>query len=523
MDSKRSNQPLYVKLTFAQQDHDAYITWASELRGDEVVTPLQLPYLPGEVAIIVRALDSLQGETVPFDAAEQHVLHRHALWDADSGMVITHAHRVVGQQLYAALGAWGQERLLQTQNQSILERRIVSYVLRFPEQAVALAALPWEALESNDGPLLMAGHSEKPVWLERAVLTGRAIPELPTMAAKPPHLLALTPAFATDKPAFIAERQARRALWERLRQQGRLTYTELGPPLTIKQLNMYLAEPNYQVPTIVHYAGHGAYEEEGFLLFDNEALTGFAKLNAISLRQQFAGVPLMMLITCQSAMATQRGLLTGVAPTLSTATGAVVAMQLTVQAAPMVRFVELMYEGMVGRGVSVQQAVADARSMLYREEEERRSWFVPAIYIRSHQPQEIYVAAPPEPALPSPPLPPSPPPSQLLAGHAAPVQFGSLALAFVETSRGDWTIQLTNIGSVALSRISIDITSSPQLPIHPRQLGMTALGPQQSMATEKVRITPPAIPGTCRVQCSVIYYVGRKPTVIDEWVVFAFG
>jgi CHAT domain-containing protein len=103
-------------------------------------------------------------------------------------------------------------------------------------------------------------------------------------------------------------------------------------------------------------------------------------------------VRLVVIHACQSAMVDDDGgLLTGVAPALSIVTGAVVAMQLTVRIEAATRFAEVFYEELLGTGCSLQEAVARGRQVLFTEEPDSASWYVPTLYIRSREPQPVYL------------------------------------------------------------------------------------------------------------------------------------
>jgi hypothetical protein len=349
--------------------------------------------------LVIRALDVLQYPNYPtpatgteerhfaFSEQEQQLLDQLGLWQG--ARLATHAHRVVGQVLHAALGPDGQDALGAIRNAGIAQRQTANYVLRFPPDGIDLAVLPWELLwdgQKHQAVLIRGNTIDS---CERYVDIDMAIPS-PLAAGQRPHLLALAPHYQIPDALRQAERAARLTTWEQLAQAGRISYDEISP-LTMRTLNDYLRRAPTR-PDVIHYFGHGSYRDgTGYLLFD-DGRGGRDLVSAERLAAVLGDVRLVVIHACQSAMLDDAGgLLTGVAPALSIVTGAVVAMQLTVRTDAATRFAEVFYEELLGRGCSLQEAVARGRQVLFTETPDGASWYVPTLYIRSREPQPVYL------------------------------------------------------------------------------------------------------------------------------------
>jgi CHAT domain len=387
-----------VTLDFHIYGSSAQITWHSPLIGRRV-TPFTPPYAAEELPLVIHALDTLQHPNYPtpangneerhftFSAAEQQTLDRLGLWQRTR--LAPTAHRSVGQALYAALGADGQDALAAHRNFSIAERRTTSYVLRFPPDGIDLAVLPWELLwdrQKNQAVLIRGNTIDS---CERYVDIDMAIPP-PLAAGRRPHLLALAPHYQIPDAIRQDERAARLASWDKLKAAGQLSYDEISP-LTMRALNDELRKTPTR-PDVVHYFGHGIYRDgTGYLVFD-DGRGGRDLVSVERLAAVLGDVRLVVILACQSAMVDDAGgLLTGVAPALSIVTGAVVAMQLTVRTEAATRFAEVFYEELLGKGCSLQEAVARGRQVLFTEAHDGASWYVPTLYIRSREQEPVYL------------------------------------------------------------------------------------------------------------------------------------
>ncbi|NNJ13106.1 CHAT domain-containing protein [Chloroflexales bacterium ZM16-3] len=363
------DNPLLLTLDFINNGGQAIIRWYSEvLDGDN--TDFVPPYASSELPVVIKALDTLQ-RPQSFGGEEIAVLEHHGLWE--HGFVTQRAAHQVGSALYTALGHRGQAHIEQTIGHARLNRRSINYRLRFLPEGVELAALPWELLRSPRHFLLMRPDGRDSC--ERNILFGQPPP--PALAeGETPHVLVLLPHFAIDATIRAAQLQ----IFERLQSRGALTYEALSP-VTPDGLYQHLAATRRQ-PHIVHYAGHGVYfEQQGWLLFD-DLKGGKQRVSAEQFSTLVGTIHLAVIQACQSAMVSKGELLTGVAPALSYATDAVVAMQLHVRVDAAHRFAETLYEELLIRATSLRSAVARARRNLFGTEQEPVSWFVPALYLR---------------------------------------------------------------------------------------------------------------------------------------------
>jgi hypothetical protein len=383
-------EPLQTTLRFLPTPAGATISWESKAIRTASSSTFVLPYSSDHLPIVVKALDAIQYPDYPqdgpsFDAREQVILARHRLWA--NNRVVPDAHQLIGRQLYDALTSDpdGAQVLKTVRDAARLQGRALSYTLRFPDNALEIAALPWEMLwDQHQAVLLSLGHQEID-WCQRSIDVSAAFsPSLNRDVTKPLHILAISP--RTGIPSYIREeeRSARRKTWDILQSAGRMTWDELEP---VTALNLYERMRRAPRPDVIHFYGHGIYRDgKGYLFFDHPIYQD--KSEAIEVQRlavQFSGVHLIVLHACQSAMAGAAGLLTGIAPALSLVAEAVVAMQLTVRISAATRFLEVLYEE-IGAGQSLQAAVAEARRALFITEGIQTSWYVPTLYIREEHP-----------------------------------------------------------------------------------------------------------------------------------------
>jgi hypothetical protein len=407
--------PIQVTMDVELAADGSYIHWHAPILGHRR-TAFMAPYPPADLPTVIKALDAIQYPDHPtggpqFTAGEQATLASYGLWL--EGRVVLDAYHRAGMAIYDALGPEGRNALENVRAESIYQGLPVTYVLRFPRDGVPVAALPWEIMANQDGPILLSrgNHVDS---CERYMDIDRALPPL-LHAGRKPHLLAIAPIYGIPDDLYAREWQARHASWAALAQQDLITFDEppnqlppadsgvdastFGPtpsartPLTVRLLDDYLRHPpGGRAPDIVHYFGHGVYRNgEGYLLFDDEH-GGKDLVSTQRLATMLGDVRLVTILACQSAMIDETGgLLTGIAPALSIVTGAVVAMQLSVRVEAATRFAEVFYDELLLQRRSIQDAVAEARRTLYVEEDDGVSWGVPTLYIRSREQRPLYL------------------------------------------------------------------------------------------------------------------------------------
>jgi CHAT domain len=388
-------EPLVVTLRFEPTKTGAKISWESFM--GEFVSRFVLPYTTKQLPIVIKALDAAQHPDHPsygpqFSTEEQALLTRLNLWK--QGRVPNDVHQTVGRKLYDTLikDRQGELALTSVRENARNQGKPLSYVLRFPKEAIELASLPWESLRDNRQALLLSRGGREIDSCQRYLNMNEALsPPLPI--GQKLHILALSPQAGIPPEVRDEERAVRLKSWDALRAKGLLEYDELSPVTMIELDNRMRRGPQ---PDIIHYYGHGIYKDgSGYLLFDNPELPKQReRVSADRLSVQLGGIRLIMIHACQSAMIddpeNQGGLLTGIAPALSAVSEAVVAMQLTIRIRAAARFSEVFYEE-IARGRSLQAAVAEARRSVYTIEEDGASWYVPTLYIRTREQNPVYL------------------------------------------------------------------------------------------------------------------------------------
>lgn len=387
-----------VTLDFQVERDGARIIWRSPLIGREITT-FATPYDEVELPTVIRALDVVQHPNYPipnntaetkyfrFDDQERELLTALGLWKDDR--VATNAYQVVGSAIYMGLGASGQNILKTLRSASLAQQLTTSYALRFPRDAIGLAALPWEALWDDANNQAVFIHGSTIDSLERYIDVDMTIPP-PLPAGQQLHLLALVPSYGLPKEIRQAERAARLKTWDKLKAEGKIVYDEIAP-LTIASLNNYLLDAPTR-PDVVHYVGACIYRDgKGYLLFDDDQ-GGRELVSAERLAAMFGDVRLMVVHAYQSTTSNDTGgLLSGGAPALSAVLGPVVALQTRVPMPEATRFFQVFYDQLLGKSLALQDAVARGRQILFTEATGGAPWYAPTLYIRSHATEPLYL------------------------------------------------------------------------------------------------------------------------------------
>lgn len=397
---EQTKDPIRLTLRFRPEGEKARIQWDSPHTGssESVFLP---PYAGENLRVVIKALDSIQDARISFSPEEHEILKRYGLI-GESGFVREDANEIIGRKLYETLT---EDRaaflaIKGIANTAINEGRSIAYVLRFPEQAVELAALPWETLWDDRQALLLSRGGREVDSIERYLELARAIPPQPPEKKKL-HILALSPHFAIAEEERSKEQEERHPIWNDLKEKGLLDWDELSPVTAVSLADRLRRGPT---PDIIHYFGHGTYNNgKGSLLFDHHARPGNADpVDVHRLSAILGDMRLIVLQACQSAMVAdtaqqgkqvREGLFTGIAPALSVISQAVVAMQLKMPVTSAIQFQRVFYEE-IGRGRSLQSAVADARRTLYVIENEGASWHIPTLYIRSREQEPVFLVRP---------------------------------------------------------------------------------------------------------------------------------
>ncbi len=233
--------PLQVTLEFepTADRSGARIAWKSWI-GGETTSQFTIPYPLAELPLVIKALDAAQHPDHPtggpqFSAQEQAILDRHGLWK--NGRVLADAHRAVGKRIYAALidDRKGEIALSTARNSALNERSPISYVLRFPEDAVELASLPWEGMRDTRSALLLARGAREIDSCQRYLNMDVGISK-PLPAGKKLHILALSPQAGIPESVRGEERDTRLKSWDALKAKGLIDYDELTHEDSLRQL-----------------------------------------------------------------------------------------------------------------------------------------------------------------------------------------------------------------------------------------------------------------------------------------------
>jgi hypothetical protein len=392
--------PITVTLTFQTTTEGAELRWESHVLGVRT-SQFRTPFRGETLTVISRVLDVLQDPYYPtpytleqqrlfhFSPDEQQRLSELELWDS-AGYVRVDAPRRIGRALLGAVCAdpIGAQAFGTVRDHAVAVGRMLALCLRFAPDAVELASLPWELLwDESQTPLLLSQGSG--AICVRHLDLAQALP--PARAhGGPLRILALAPHAGIPSELRQIEREARMAIWQPLVAAGRAEVTELSPVTRSTLVQALRDNP----PDIVHYYGHGRYQNGvGALLLDGAELPE-AWTDAAALATLLGSVGLVVLHACQGAMANSGSLLSGVAPMLSAAgIPAVVAMQYSVRCEAALRMSSTIYKALA-EGRSVQEAVAHARQTMFVEEDDRMSWFVPVLYLRTRDIGPVYLRTP---------------------------------------------------------------------------------------------------------------------------------
>ncbi|MBX0331330.1 CHAT domain-containing protein, partial [Oscillochloris sp. ZM17-4] len=372
------------------------VRWESDTLGVRHST-FSPPYSAEDLPLVIKALDQLQQLSCGFSSAEVERLAALGI-PVCNGLIVDTAHQTVGRTLHRALTSDPAGAIaLQIAREMASSTGVpLSLRLRFPPNATALAALPWELLWGDEPtPLLLSRGQLAPCT--RHIDLSAAIP--PTRSITTPlRILPITPHAGIAAADRQAEQEARNKTWQPLIDQGDvIMLAEVSPATPRAIVDAIQAGPP---PDIIHYVGHGAYRNgQGYLILD-QPTGGWNPTPVSRLLPLFGGVCLVVLATCQGAMVgadpdqAQPSLLSGVAPALSAAgVPMVVGMQLTIRMAALNRATAVIYRALA-QGKSIQDAVSTARQALYVEEPDGASWYVPVVYIRSRETGPAYLIPP---------------------------------------------------------------------------------------------------------------------------------
>jgi tetratricopeptide (TPR) repeat protein len=267
--------------------------------------------------------------------------------------------------------------------------------LALHENAAALWRLPWEYLHDGDDFLALHGR----LLLSR---TPYGLGQLePPPAPLPLRLLVIisSPENAPDLDTEEEIGVIQEALDEAQR-EGRVEVHYLDDA-TLPAIGEALRRVN---PHVVHYTGHGVYDEDAersVLALERE--DGRARKAGIDelrpLLQDAAALRLVVLSGCQTARTSDvdafRGVATGM---LKTGVPSVVAMQFSILDQSGIAFAQALYAALA-EGAPPIEALRRTRLALWQfEEGPGYDWGIPALYLRAQGMRLVDTAAPPQPS-----------------------------------------------------------------------------------------------------------------------------
>ncbi|MBP1466138.1 CHAT domain-containing protein [Candidatus Chloroploca sp. M-50] len=395
-------EPVALRLIFLPRGAGATVRWEADIIG--VRQSRMVPPIPAsELALVLRALDVLQDPAYPyartamqerhfsFAPEERTRLETLGLWESNERVPLD-APRRIGRRLYTALTAdpAGREALESTRNHATATGVPLAIELCFPPDAVRLAALPWELLWDDGSAPLLLGRGEAGSLTRRLDLP-QALPPLRRRHG-PLRILAVSPEAGISTELRYVERAARNEALAPLVEKGQAIIEELEPADRTGLVRALEGEP----PDILHFYGHGRLRGGlGELLLDDT--NGPSWVPAEAFVALLGKVGLVALYACEGASVgggMGDPLLGGVAQALVGAgIPAVLGMQLAVRSTAASRAAAAIYRTLAD-GRSLQEGVAQARRVLFVEEADGASWYVPALYLRNRTGGPFYLREP---------------------------------------------------------------------------------------------------------------------------------
>jgi hypothetical protein len=286
--------------------------------------------------------------------------------------------QALGLALYQALFVGDINLLWQRAFGETLAQDEIGLRLRLRINPAELAALPWEFLYSPERQLFLAASVETPV--SRYINLGEplrqlACPEKINLLAVIPQNTDLDVAAERDMLAELAKRLA-----------GKMTVDALEGPATQKAIRAALRRKAYH---IVHYAGHGSFEnEQAFIHLDHE-WKSTEPMDAALFAHFFTDYPparLIFLNACQGATRSAHQALVGLAPQLvRRGVPAVLAMQYRIDNDDAMLFAAEFYAELCNTrdGGQVEVALSRARKALLQERPGSPAFGNPVLYLRA--------------------------------------------------------------------------------------------------------------------------------------------
>lgn len=249
--------------------------------------------------------------------------------------------------------------------------------LRLLVKDASLALLPWELLYDSESRQYLA---LSPSFL---LVRGIALPQrFPLLAVEPPLRVLVVAASPRDLRPLDLDREL--ALMDEaiapLRREGRIEVDILrGNEATAAGLQDKLREGYH----VLHFIGHGAFEERGYLMLeDGQGYSHAMADETLGVLLNQRGVRLALLNACESAQGAERDALLGVAPALvNSGLPAVIAMQFPFPDDAAAIFSREFYRALAD-GWPVDAALVEARQAVLAETGMGEiDWAVPVLFL----------------------------------------------------------------------------------------------------------------------------------------------
>ncbi|MGB7923281.1 MAG: CHAT domain-containing protein [Pyrinomonadaceae bacterium] len=248
--------------------------------------------------------------------------------------------------------------------------------LRLDIRAPELADVPWEIIHDDRHFLALTPQRSVVRYLYNCV----AFPPVARDAPLNVLLAISAPRDAPPLPAINHEVDRICSGLTALQAAGKMGRVDILRRMTLAGLQDQLRQRPYH---ILHYMGHGAFEQnQGYLILENEQ--GYARwVKAETLKYFFGGSPLRLLFfnACQTAINSQANSLLGVAhAALVAGLPAVVAMQDTIADQAAAAFAQEFYQAL-GEGRTLESCMTEGRrAILDRVSMESMSWAIPVLF-----------------------------------------------------------------------------------------------------------------------------------------------
>ncbi|HRW06289.1 MAG TPA: CHAT domain-containing protein [Caldilineaceae bacterium] len=269
--------------------------------------------------------------------------------------------------------------LVASQSEAQAAGRDLRIRLRFSDDAVDLATLPWEILFDTEQQHFLALSEARPILRYLSLPRPR-----PALVVQPPLSILAVLASPTDHQTLNVEEewQAIETALADLRANDKIRLERLATPTFDALRERLLGDPVH----VLHFIGHGLYdkeESEGQLLFENSQRQGHvvpAKAVALLLHNH-PSLRLAYLNACEGAIADQGNVFAGVAQTLvQQGVPAAVAMQDEISDAAAIEMARTFYTALA-TGRPVDTALSHARVALATRDNDE--WAIPVLFSRS--------------------------------------------------------------------------------------------------------------------------------------------